>query len=51
MSDEALEKEIATLIKDNDEVPINALMGMLMAKHRGKVDGKKAMELLNKHKK
>jgi len=51
MSDEAIEKEIVTLIKDNKEAPINALMGMLMAKHRGKIDGKKAMELLNKHKK
>lgn len=46
-----LEAEIIKLIKDNKEAPINALMGLLMAKHRGKVDGKKAMELLNKHKK
>jgi len=51
MSDEALEKEIVTLIKDKNEASINALMGLLMAKHRGKIDGKKAMELLNKHKK
>lgn len=51
LSDSELEGEIVKLIKDNKEAPINALMGMLMAKHRGKVDGKKAMELLNKHKK
>ena len=51
MNDAELEDEIARLIKENKEASINALMGMLMAKHRGKVDGKKAMELLNKHKK
>jgi Glu-tRNA(Gln) amidotransferase subunit E-like FAD-binding protein len=51
LSDDELENEIVTLIKDNKEAPINALMGMLMAKHRGKIDGKKAMELLQKHKK
>jgi Glu-tRNA(Gln) amidotransferase subunit E-like FAD-binding protein len=51
ISDEAMEKEIVTLIKDNQEATINALMGLLMAKHRGKIDGKKAMELLKKHKK
>jgi len=51
LSDEELEDEIITLIKDKNEASINALMGLLMAKHRGKIDGKKAMELLNKHKK
>jgi len=51
MSDEELETEVVNLIKENKTAPINALMGMLMAKHRGKIDGKKAMELLNKHKK
>jgi Glu-tRNA(Gln) amidotransferase subunit E-like FAD-binding protein len=51
MSDEELEKEIITLINKNKNAPINALMGLLMAQHRGKVNGKKAMELLKKHKK
>lgn len=51
MSDDELELEIIKLIKENPEAPINALMGMLMAKHRGRIDGKKAMELLHKHKK
>jgi len=46
-----LEKEVIKLINENKEVSINALMGMLMAKYRGKIDGKKAMELLQKHKK
>jgi Glu-tRNA(Gln) amidotransferase subunit E-like FAD-binding protein len=51
ISDEELEKEVIKLINENKDASINALMGLLMAKHRGKVDGKKAMELLNKHKK
>ena len=51
MSDDELEKEIIKLINENKEATINALMGMVMAKHRGKIDGKKAMELLHKHKK
>ena len=51
LSDDELEKEIADLMHKNKDAPINALMGLLMAKHRGKVDGKKAMELLKKHKK
>ncbi|KYK27334.1 hypothetical protein AYK26_03690 [Euryarchaeota archaeon SM23-78] len=49
ISDKELEKEIAELIKKNPDAPIKALMGMLMAKYRGKVDGKKAMDLLKKH--
>ncbi|MBN2053042.1 Glu-tRNA(Gln) amidotransferase subunit GatE [Candidatus Woesearchaeota archaeon] len=51
MSDDDLEQEVVKLIKENPAAPINALMGMLMAKHRGKIDGKKAMALLNKHNK
>jgi len=51
MADDELEHEIKKLINDNKEAPINALMGLLMAKHRGRIDGKKAMELLRKHKK
>jgi len=51
LSEEELEKEITGLVSKNKDAPINALMGLLMAKHRGKVDGKKAMELLQKHKK
>jgi len=51
MSDDDLEQEVIDLIEKEKDAPINALMGMLMAKHRGKIDGKKAMELLKKHKK
>jgi len=46
MSDEELEKEIKEIILNNPNAPVNALMGMVMAKHRGKVAGKKVMELL-----
>ena len=51
VSDEELEKEIINLIKNNKDAPIKALMGMVMAKYRGKIDGKKAIEFLKKHKK
>jgi len=49
VSDDELEKEIRKLVKENPAAPIKALMGMLMAKYRGKVDGRKAMALLKKH--
>ncbi len=51
ISDQELDKEIKKLVKDNPDAPINGLMGMLMKKYRGKVDGEKAMSLLKKHKK
>lgn len=51
ISDDELEQEVIDLIKKEKDAPINALMGMLMAKHRGKIDGQKAMELLKKQKK
>lgn len=46
-----LEKEIINLIHNSPGAPIKALMGMLMAKHRGKINGKKAMDLLELYKK
>ncbi|MBW2990100.1 hypothetical protein KY348_00170, partial [Candidatus Woesearchaeota archaeon] len=51
VSEEELEKEVIELVKKNPGAPIKALMGMLMAKYRGKIDGRKAMELLKKLKK
>ena len=33
----------------NKGAPVNALMGILMSKYRGKIDGKKAMELIKKY--
>lgn len=49
MSDDELEKEVRQVIKENKGAPQGALMGKIMAKHRGKVDGKKVMEILKKN--
>ena len=49
ISDEELEKEIKNMIKEKSNLNIGAYMGLMMAKHRGKVEGKKIMELLKKH--
>ena len=49
VSDKDLEKEIKKLIEDKKDLSIGAYMGILMSKYRGKVDGKKIMELLKKY--
>jgi len=43
-----LEKDIAHIIKSKPNLSIGAYMGLIMAKYRGKADGKKVMILLNK---
>ncbi|HLC22219.1 MAG TPA: Glu-tRNA(Gln) amidotransferase subunit GatE [Candidatus Nanoarchaeia archaeon] len=43
-----LEKELKALAKANPGAPLNALMGDAMKKFRGKVDGKKIMDILRK---
>ncbi|MAG91373.1 Glu-tRNA(Gln) amidotransferase GatDE subunit E [Candidatus Woesearchaeota archaeon] len=48
ISDEELEEEIKTMMKEKPGLSTGAYMGLVMAKHRGKVDGKKVMELLKK---
>ncbi|MBW2992478.1 Glu-tRNA(Gln) amidotransferase subunit GatE [Candidatus Woesearchaeota archaeon] len=48
MSDKDLEKEIKKIIEENKGVPVNALIGRVMAKLRGKADGKKIVELVRK---
>jgi len=50
VSDAEIEQETIKLVKDNPAASPGALMGMLMTKYRGKVDGKKAMEIIKKHK-
>ena len=45
---EELEKEIKGLIEKKKGLNIGAYMGILMGKYRGKVDGKKLMEILKK---
>lgn len=47
VSEEDLEKEIRKTIAEKPGLSASAYMGLIMAKYRGKVDGKKVMELLN----
>ena len=43
-----LEQEIKEIIKNNPDLRIGAYMGKIMAKYKGGIDGKKAMEILKK---
>lgn len=43
-----LEKEIKILINEKPNLSINAYMGLIMAKHKGKVNGKEVMQELKK---
>ena len=49
ISDKELEQEIKKIIKEKPGLTISAYMGLVMAKYRGKIDGKKAMKLLTKN--
>ncbi len=49
VSDKKLEAEIKRLIAEKPGLNAGAYMGILMGKYRGKVDGKKVMEMLNKN--
>ena len=51
VSDKDIENEIKKIISDNKELNTNAVMGVIMKKYRGKVDGKKIFEIINKYKK
>ena len=44
-----LEEEIIKIIEQNKNSSINALMGIAMAKLKGKANGKEVMEILRKH--
>lgn len=48
---EKLEKEIQEIIKKHKGLSFNAIMGEIMKKYRGKIEGKKAASLINKYKK
>lgn len=48
LSDAQLEKELKSIIAENNGLPFNQLIGKAMAKLRGKADAKKVMELLKK---
>jgi Glu-tRNA(Gln) amidotransferase subunit E-like FAD-binding protein len=51
ISDKELEEEVKKIVHNNSTVNFGGLMGLIMAKFRGKVDGKKVSELINKYKK
>ena len=48
VSEEDLGREIKKVIEEKPGLNASAYMGLIMAKHRGKVDGKKVMELLKR---
>ncbi|MBI2106748.1 Glu-tRNA(Gln) amidotransferase subunit GatE [Candidatus Woesearchaeota archaeon] len=48
VSDKEIEIEIKKIINDNKELNANAVMGIIMKKYRGKVDGKKIFEIIKK---
>tara|TARA_Y100000034_G_scaffold20219_3_gene23056 strand:- start:3814 stop:5241 length:1428 start_codon:yes stop_codon:yes gene_type:complete len=49
MSDKDLEIEVKTIIDSNKGLPFNAMIGKVMAKLKGKADGKKIVEVVRKH--
>jgi Glu-tRNA(Gln) amidotransferase subunit E-like FAD-binding protein len=49
LSEKEILKDIKHIISKNKKASINALMGQVMSKYRGRIDGKKVMELLKKH--
>jgi len=47
-SEKQLEEEIRKIVKEKPNLNMSAYMGLVMAKHRGRVDGKIAMEILKR---
>lgn len=48
LSEDELEHEISKIVKEKPGLRVNAYMGLVMAKLKGKIDARKAMEILNK---
>ncbi len=48
ISHDELEEEIAKIVREKPGLRPNAYMGLVMAKFKGKLDAKKAMEILNR---
>lgn len=46
--DKELEDEIKKVLSSNKDAPLGVIIGAIIAKYRGRVDGKKAAELVNK---
>ena len=49
IDDKELIKEIEKIVKEKKDLGFNAIMGIIMSKYKGKVDGKTAMELIKKY--
>ncbi|MFH1439236.1 MAG: Glu-tRNA(Gln) amidotransferase subunit GatE [Candidatus Woesearchaeota archaeon] len=49
ISDKDIEKEIKAIVDKNKGTSFGALMGMVMVKFKGKIDGKKVNEILKKY--
>ena len=49
LSEKEISKDIKQIINKNKGASINALMGQVMSKYRGKIDGKTAIKLLKKY--
>lgn len=49
VSDKELEMEIKKLIQEKPGLSVSAYMGLVMQRHRGKVEGKKVMDMLKKY--
>ena len=47
LSDEELKKEIKKIINENKDKTFSGLMGIVMSKFKGKIDGKKAADIIN----
>ena len=47
LNDEDLKKEIKKIVNENKDKTFSGLMGIVMSKFKGKVDGKKAADIIN----
>ncbi len=48
ISDDEIERVVNEIVKEKPGLRANAYMGMVMGKFRGKIDAKKAMEIINR---
>jgi len=48
VSDKEIENEIKKIISNKKDLSPNAVMGIIMGKYKGKVEGKKVFGLINK---
>ncbi len=49
LNEKEIDKEIENIISDNKDKSSGAIMGIVMNKFRGKIDGKKVSEIVNRH--